>query len=125
MFGQQNILKELFSKYGWKLVETQVPNDDWIAEVWLIKSVWTPIDCYVFISYEVDPQWEDRNRKKEGVWAINIMLEQPDYWNNDRIDIIVQDNEIFTIHIKPKFEKRISEVFDILKNLRSRFNNLK
>jgi uncharacterized protein (DUF2132 family) len=25
MYGQQNKLKELFDKYGWELIETQIP----------------------------------------------------------------------------------------------------
>ena len=62
MFAQQNKLKDLFPEYGWELVEKQTPNDNWIIEVWLIKSLWSPTDCFVFISFNVDPQWEDRKK---------------------------------------------------------------
>ena len=125
MFGQQNKLKELFPEYGWELVEAQVPNYDWIAEIWLIKSVWTPTDCYVFISFDVDPQWEDRNNKNEGVRAINLSLQQPDFWRNDNVQIDFVDEEKIPIYIKPQFEKSVSEIFDCLNNLRLKFKNLK
>ncbi|CAN5303377.1 hypothetical protein BH20ACI1_BH20ACI1_01900 [soil metagenome] len=124
MFGQQNKLKELFDKYGWELIETQIPNYYWIAEIWLIKSTWSPTDCYVFISFEVDPQWEDRTRKKDGVWAIIISLEQSQNWQADKINIDIQDKENFQIPIRTKFEKRIPEIFDTLNYLRLKFNNL-
>ena len=125
MFGQQNKLKELFPENGWELVEAQVPNYDWIAEIWLIKSVWSANDCYVFISFEVDPQWGDRNNKKEGVRAINLSLQQPDFWRNDNVQIDFVDEEKIPVYIKPQFEKSVSEIFDCLNNLRLKFKNLK
>lgn len=51
MFGEQNKLKELFDKYGWELVESQTPNEWWIVEIWLIKSIWSPTDCRVFFEF--------------------------------------------------------------------------
>ncbi len=124
MFGQQNKLKELFDRYGWELIETQIPNYDWIAEIWIIKSTWAPTDCYVFISFEVDAEWEDRAGKKDGVASINLSLEQPQNWQNDNINIDIQDEENFQIYIRTKFEQRIPEIFDALNYLRLKFNNL-
>ncbi len=124
MFGQQNKLKELFDRYGWELIETQIPNYDWIAEIWIIKSTWSPTDCYVFISFEVDAEWEDRAGKKDGVASINLSLEQPQNWQNDNINIDIQDEENFQIYIRTKFEQRIPEIFDALNYLRLKFNNL-
>lgn len=124
MFGQQNKLKELFDKHGWELIEAQIPNYDWIAEIWAVKSTWSPTDCYVFISYWVDDQWEDRNRKKDGVSNINISLKPPQYWQNDKINVDVQDEEDFQIYISPNFEKSIPRIFDSLNYLRLKFNNL-
>ncbi len=125
MFAQQNKLKELFPNYGWELVETQNPNDDWEIEVWLIKSLWSPTDCFVFISFNVDPQWEDRNNKCEGFWDISVTLSQPDFWNTDRFDFNFQDDKVFNFFLRAHFEKNIPEIFDSLNNLRLRFKNLK
>lgn len=124
MFGQQNKLKELFDKHGWELIETQIPNYHWIAEIWLIKSIWSPTNCCVFISFEVDPEWTDRASRNDGVWAIKISLEQPQNWQTGKIVIDVHDKENFQIPIKTHFEKkRISEIFDTLDYLRLKFNN--
>lgn len=124
MFAQQNKLRELFPKYGWELVETQIPNYDWIAEIWLIKSIWTPTDCFAFISFEVDPMGEDRNNKMKGVWAINLSMEQPYYWQDDETHSI-SNSENFQFGIRTHFEESIPEIFDSLNNLRLEFINLK
>ncbi len=125
MFAQQNIVKALLPERGWEVVETQRPNDDWIIEVWLIKSIWTPTGCYVFITFDVDPQREDRNRKSDGYWGMNLTLNQPDYWNIDKFDVGVRDDEFFSIFLRTHFEKSIPEIIDSLNKLRLRFKNLK
>lgn len=124
MIAQQNKLQNLFSKHGWKVLEKQIPGNFRVAEFWLLKSLWSPIDCYIFIEFEVDPQCEVRVEKEKNVWAINISLKQPQDWQNDNFDIKVSDEEFINIHIKPNFEKRIPEIFEAMKNLRLKFNNL-
>lgn len=79
MYAQQNKFKELLDKYGWELIETRIPEDRFIAEIWMVKSTWSPIDCSVAIDYVVDPQWTDSNKKHLGVWAVALSLTQLDY----------------------------------------------
>jgi hypothetical protein len=124
MYGQQNKLKELFDKYGWELIETQIPNYDWIAEIWLIKSTWSPIDCYVFLSFVVDPQLEDITKRNYRVWEIKMSLKQPLYWRNDNFDIKCGDDSYAEISLNRKWERRIPEFFEELANLRLKYNNL-
>jgi hypothetical protein len=125
MFGQQNKLKELFDKYGWELVETQIPTDWWIAEVWLIKSTWSPTDCYIFLSFQVDEQLEDKTKRKFNVWSIKMSLSQPLNWQNDNFNIEFHDVDYAQIPIKRKWETRIPEFFGELANLRSKYSNLR
>lgn len=125
MFGQQNKLKELFGKYGWELVESQVPVNFWVAEIWLLKSLWSPTDCYVFIEFEVDPMCEERKNKEQHVWAINISLKPPQDWQNNSNDIQSSDNEKDQITISTHFETRLSEIFDSLNNFRLKYNKSK
>jgi hypothetical protein len=125
MFGQQNKLKELFDKYGWELIETQISNDWWIAEIWLIKSSWSPTDCYVFLSFRVDEELEDKTKRDFNVWSINISLQQPLNWRNDNFDIDTIDDFYEEVSIKRNFEKRIIEFFEALARLRARYNKLR
>ena len=128
MFGQQNKLKELFDKYGWELIETWIPEESWIAEIWIIKSAWSPTDCFVAMNYVVDPQWADRNNKRLGVHSIAISLTQSHY-AKDELQIEADakfefHNDEFTeIYIRPNLEKNIPKIFGELAKLRQEFNN--
>jgi hypothetical protein len=122
MFGQQNILKKTFDKYGWELVETQISTDWWIAEIWLIKSTWSPTDCYVFLSFRVDEELEDKTKRNFNVWSIKLSLNQPLQWQNDNFGIDTSDDFYEEILIKRNFEKRIIEFFEELAKLRARYN---
>lgn len=130
MFGQQNKLKELFNRYGWKLVENWVPEDYWIAEVWIIKSTWSPTDCFVAMNYVVDPEWTDKNKKHLGVWAVALSLTQS-YFIQDSLQVDsdskydFHNKEFVEIAIRTNWEQRIPKIFEELSNLRQKFNNLK
>jgi hypothetical protein len=129
MVGQQNKLKGLLDKYGWELVDSWIPEDYWIAEVWLIKSSWSPIDCFAAINYVVDPQWTDKNKKHLGVRSIALSLTQSHY-TQDGLQVEsdskfeFHNEEFIKIYIKPNWEKSIPEIFKELSNLRQKFNNL-
>ena len=130
MFGEQNKLKELFGKYGWEFVESQIPNDDWIVELWLIKSVWSPTNCFVFLSFDVDPQWTDRAKKNFGVWAVTATLSQPYDWQAESDCVTELDFEIdlqnrAQITLGRRWEKYIPTFFEELADLRKKYNSLK
>jgi hypothetical protein len=131
MFGEQNKLKDLFDRNGWELIESQNPNNDWIAELWLIKSTWSPTDCRIFLSFDVDPQWTDRTRKNFGVWAATISLNQPYDWNeennNGKFETSLEENRQIEARITlgRRWERNIPKFFEELANLRSKYNNLK
>jgi hypothetical protein len=125
MFGQQNKLKELFDKYGWELIETQIPSEWWVAEIWLVKSIWSPTDCYVFLSFRVDEQLEDKTKRNFNVWSIKLSLNQPLNWRDDNFDIDTSDDFYEEISIKRNFKKRITEFFEELAKLRARYNKLR
>jgi hypothetical protein len=126
MFGQQNKLKELFNRYGWELLETRIPHADdwWIAEVWLIKSTWSPVDCYATLTFRVDDQLEDKTKRNYAVWAIELSLSREDYWESDITKAAFLNSDSIQIPIKRKWEKHIPEFFDSLTKLRLKFIDL-
>jgi hypothetical protein len=130
MFGQQNDLKRLFAKYGWELIETWIPQEYWIAEIWVIKSTWSPTDCFVAMNYVVDPQWTDKNNKYLGVWAVALSLTQSHY-TQDGLQIEsdskfeFHNEEFIQIPIRSNWEKNMPRIFDELSNFRQKFNNLR
>jgi hypothetical protein len=129
MFGQQNKLKELFGQYGWELVDSQTPNVWWFVEIWRIKSIWSPTDCNIFLSFEVDPEWTDRARAAFGVYRIVAALDKPVDWlaesETEFPEIEPHSDNCAYIYLGRGWEKRIPEFFNDLANLRGRFDNLK
>ncbi|HXG84660.1 MAG TPA: hypothetical protein VNI84_11590 [Pyrinomonadaceae bacterium] len=80
MFGEQNKLKELFDRYGWQLIDSQVSSVWWIVEIWLIKSIWSPTECNVFLSFIVDEEWFDRATAISNVNRIIATVNKPVDW---------------------------------------------
>jgi hypothetical protein len=129
MFGEQNKLKELFDKYGWKLVDSQSPSAWWIVEIWLIKSIWSPTDCKVFLSFIVDEQWTDRSRAAVGVNRITATVDKPIDWlakSEFEFNKIEMDTDnVAGLYLGRSWERNVSEFFEELADFRSKYNNLK
>jgi len=129
MFGEQNKLKELFDKYGWELIDSQSTNVWWIEEIWLIKSIWSPTDCKVFLSFIVDEQWTDRARTAFGVNRITASVSKPVNWmaesefEFDKVELDTDGLDI--IYLGRRWERSIPKFFEELANIRSKYNNLK
>lgn len=118
MFAQQNQLKEIFQQNGWELIEVYEPKEWWIAEIWIMKSLWSPNDCKVYLSFLVDPQLEDRTKAKLNVWVVDFSLVDR---RTLKMKEILTENKHFEIVIKTKWEKRIPEIVSGLNKLRNNF----
>lgn len=129
MFGEQNKLKELFDKYGWELIDSQSPNVWWIEEIWLIKSIWSPTGCKVFLSFVVDGQWTDRAKAAFGVDRIRASLNKPVDWMAESKfefeEVMTDTNSSYIIYLGRRWERKIPEFFEELANLRLKYNNFK
>ena len=129
MFGEQNKLKELFDRYGWQLIDSQVSSVWWIVEIWLIKSIWSPTDCNVFLSFIVDEEWTDRARAAYGVNRITATINKPVDWmveSESEFNKFESDTDgSAEIYLGRRWERKIPEFFKELANLRSKYNNLK
>ena len=119
MFAQQNQLKELFEQNGWELIEVYEPKEWSVVEIWTIKSLWSPTDCRVYLSFLVDPQLEDRTKAKLNVWVIDFSLVDG---RTLKMKEILTEDKYFEIVIKTKWEKRKHEVVKGLEKLRNYFN---
>lgn len=124
MVGQHKKLEELLNRNGWDLVEIQETNVVWEVEFWLIKSNWSPQDCYIFLSFEVDPE-EIRSTPKPPAFRIVASLRKPIDWfaesekqfeKNEALD------DLAFLYLK-KMERGIPEFIKDLANLRQKFYN--
>jgi hypothetical protein len=66
------------SALGWRLVSRDRDELDWWAdEIWTVESQWTPRGCTVYLTWLVDPLWDERRRPGEAVWAVGTCLQRP------------------------------------------------
>jgi hypothetical protein len=69
----QEIIRRGLERTGWEVIgEITTDLDWWADEVWMIRSLWSPQDCVAYITFLVDPMWEGKRRKGEGVWAAKV-----------------------------------------------------
>ena len=128
MFGQQNNIKELFDRNGWELVETRKIDDVWVIEMWLIKSTWSPTDCFVFFSFQTDPQnwYLQREGAKPAVFKVVATLKKPVDWMAESVSEF-EKNEVFNdstgLYFSGHFKMQMTEFFKDLANLRQKFYN--
>lgn len=125
MEGQYYQLSQLLDKYGWELVETRTLDHRWYVEQWLIKSTWSPTDCYVFLNFETDPQTYSTDAKPVADIII-ASLQKPVYWMGET-ELQFEKNEPFDdrayLNLGRNIEKHIPQFFKELANLRQRFYN--
>jgi hypothetical protein len=125
MDGRRYKIKELLSEHGWELCEARKIDDCAIVEMWLVKSVWMPTDCFVFFTFETDPQdWVGSDAKPKA-FRIVAKLKKPLDWmaesesqfeKNEKFD---EKGYLYLTNI----EKNIPEFFKDLANLRQKFYN--
>ena len=74
----QQKLRDHFEVEGWGIEKIILDDLDWWTdEIWVLKSVWSPEDAFVFITFLVDPMFEGNRKKGEAVWGIGCSREWP------------------------------------------------
>jgi hypothetical protein len=81
MITQQEELYRQLETFGWRKVDDAGPDDQlldwWADEVWVLESLWEPQECRVYLTFVVDPQWDDHRKKGQGVWGVTAALDGP------------------------------------------------
>jgi hypothetical protein len=78
MNTQQQSIIDALSESGWMVLEKETSNLDWwAAEIWAVKSSWSPQDCLIYLTFLVDPQWEGERKATEGIWAVKASVDRP------------------------------------------------
>ena len=125
MDGQFYQIRELSDKNGWELVEARTLNHHWYVEQWLIRSTWSPNDCYVFFNFETDPM--SFNRSEKPVAGILIASLQRPVYRMGESELQFEKNEVFEdrayLNLGRRSEKQLPEFFKDLANMRQKFYN--
>jgi len=67
------------SEHGWHVVSRERHHLDWWAEeIWTVESEWAPRGFTVFLTWLVDPQWDDHRQPGQAVWGVGTHLQRPE-----------------------------------------------
>ena len=79
MESQSSEIKNQLCNHGWKIADRALRPTWWADEVWRLESIWSPIGACAFLTFLVDPQNDDNDRKKgRDVWAVKASPREPD-----------------------------------------------
>jgi hypothetical protein len=85
------------SEYGWHVVSCERDNLEWWAdEIWAVESKCTPQGFTLFLTWLVDPQWDDHRRPGQAVWAVATCLRRP----TDRLE--AEGKPLLSLHHWPR-----------------------
>ena len=124
MDGQQRKLKEILDKHGWELVEARTIDHRWYVAMWLIKSIWSPTDCFAFFTFETDPELY-KPTGKLSAYKVLASLRKPVDWMAES-ESQFERNETFadkTNLFLKNIDRDIPEFFKDLANMRQKFYN--
>lgn len=126
MDGQRYKIDELLGEHGWELIEARkIDNDPWLIEMWLVKSVWSPTDCFAFFMFCSDEQIYAPNDKMPPA-TLSASLRKPDDWLAENASQF-KLNEVFDDRAELFFgrgvEKNISQFFEDLAQLRQKYKD--
>ena len=66
------------SEQGWRVTTRESEGLDWWAdEIWAVESEWAPQGFTVYLTWLVDPQWDDHHQSGQAVWAVGCCLQRP------------------------------------------------
>ena len=78
MSVQTEKLRQMLGSFGWELVEARTIRQLWVAELWLLRSTWSPTHCELYLTFEIDPQRPSGDFTKE--WFARPSLSRPYDW---------------------------------------------
>jgi hypothetical protein len=75
---QRDVILEQVERHGWAVTELDdYPLDWWADEIWLLKSVWSPLGATAYLTFLVDPQAAIKRKKGADVWAVSASRIKP------------------------------------------------
>lgn len=109
----QQKLSDYFELEGWGIEKVIIDDLDWWAdEIWVLKSIWSPEDVFVYITFLVDPMFEGNRKKGEAVWGIGCGKELPTSRN------AAESSGVISLKSGLKNKIEIEEFLDKLGNIR-------
>ena len=83
-------IRERLEEHGWEVLTQQDFDAWWADDVWVLRSVWSPRDCVVCLTFLIDPEADIHNRKRgERVWAVKASASLPTQWHQAELEVFL------------------------------------
>jgi hypothetical protein len=82
MTTHQQGLFDSLAAAGWELAHVEELHEWWADDVWLMRSVWSPLGSEFYLTFLVDPLTDLHRRRARGesVWAVKASPGLPTRW---------------------------------------------
>lgn len=105
--GYKFQIEQELIKHNWGISSIDISSEWWDDESWKVEYNYDKLIVF-YLSFIVDPQFENPRKKGQGIYEIKASSEFPTNWNDD-------SNRISSISMtKRKFELKLKEFIDDL-----------
>lgn len=122
-----NELKNRLVSAGWELIESRSVLCLWVAEIWKIKSVLSPTECVVYLTFVIDSQSDSKDPTKVNQ-VIGSLIRPDDWFVDGDFEDIAQFGDVSakstTVFLGRRQEKYLDEFIKELANLRHAFEGV-
>lgn len=118
-----NYIRERIESRGWEILEIRDISYLWVAEIWKIKSIWSPTDFVVYLSFQADPH-DGPNEFTKVRWLHASPVPPVDWAQDISGRESLKSNIGHSTVIGKNQEKYIGEFLDRLDRLRNTSSNM-
>jgi hypothetical protein len=116
MNTREQLIHDRLGEFGWAFGGYADFDVWWADQSWKLRSVWSPQECELYLTFLVDPQADLNHRKSgEDVWAVKASVQPPSGGSTRTQD----DDVIFDFG--HGWRGRIVELFAILQKMRDQY----
>jgi hypothetical protein len=114
MTTHQQAIRDRLDEFGWELAGHDDMGAWWADDAWRLRSIWSPQDCEIYLTFLVDPQANLHSRKAgESVWAVKASASRPTQAQKADGDYVLDFGH--------GWRDRIAELFSILARMRHEY----
>ena len=111
MTTHQRAIHDRLDEFGREFVAHDDADIWWADDTWMLRSLWSPQSCEVFLTLLVDPQADIHARKPgQSVWAVKASVTRPTQWR--------QAGGEFVLDFGHQWRERLPDLFSSLAKLR-------
>jgi len=113
--GYKYQIEQALLREDWEIKTIYSTSAWWVDEYWQVQDVHNP-EVSFYLCFIVDPMFEGKREKDQGIHEVKASTSFPENWNDDR-------TQIASISMtKRKFEEKLNLFLEDLKRFKEAFH---